>query len=55
MFGILAAVAYGIGYVEQGTAGHTSAWLSPLALLLGGSFFLALHLLGVGATWPTRR
>lgn len=55
MFGILAAVAYGIGYIEQGSGGHTNAWFSPMALLLAGSFLLALHLLGIGTAWPTRR
>lgn len=43
MFAILAAVAYGIGYIEQGSGDHTSAWFSPMAMLLAGSFFLVLH------------
>jgi hypothetical protein len=55
MFAILAAVAYGIGFVENGSGGHTSAWFSPMALLLAGSFFLALHLLGIGTGWTVRR
>jgi len=54
MFGILAAVAYGIGYVEQGSGGHTNAWFSPLALLILGSFFLALHLAGANSWLPRR-
>lgn len=54
MFAILAAVAYGIGYIEQGSGGHTNAWFSPM-LLLAGSFFLALHLLGIGTSWTPRR
>jgi hypothetical protein len=58
VFGILAAVAYGIGYIEQGSSGHTNAWFSPMALLLAGSFFLALHLMGSGPgvpSWLSRR
>lgn len=54
MFGILAAVAYGIGYIEQGTGGHTNAWFSPAALLILGSFFLALHLSGANSWLPRR-
>lgn len=44
MFAVLAAVAYGIGFIEQGSGGHTSAWFSPMAMLLLGSFFVALQL-----------
>lgn len=54
MFGILAAIAYGIGYIEQGTGGHTNAWFSPIALLILGSFFLALHLSGANEWLPRR-
>lgn len=54
LFTVLAAVAYGIGFIEQGTGGHTNAWFSPMAMLLAGSFFLALHLAGA-ASWLPRR
>lgn len=46
MFAILAAAAYGIGFVEQGSGGHTNAWFSPMAMLLAGSFFPVLHVAG---------
>ena len=54
MFAVLAAVAYGIGFIEQGSGGNTNAWFSPMAMLLLGSFFLALHLLvssGIIRSW----
>jgi hypothetical protein len=52
MFGILAAVTFGIGYFEQATTGHTGTWTSPAALTLLGLFFLALHLLGADRWIP---
>lgn len=52
MFAILAAVAYAVGYIEQGSAGHTSAWFSPMAMLLLGSFFLVLHVAGADRWIP---
>lgn len=54
MFAILAAIAYGIGFIEQGSGGNTSAWFSPVAMLLLGSFLLALHLAGAGSWLPRR-
>jgi hypothetical protein len=54
MFAIFAAVAYRIGFVENGSGGHTSVWFSPTAMLLLGSFLLALHLAGAGAWLPRR-
>jgi hypothetical protein len=54
VFGILAAVAYGIGYIEQDSGAHTNAWFSPMAMLLAGSFFLVLHVAGA-ASWLPRR
>lgn len=48
MFAILAAICFGIGYIETGSAGHTNTWFSPTALTLAGLFFVALHLLGIG-------
>lgn len=54
MFAILAAVAYAVGFIEQGTGGSTNTWFSPSALLLLGSFFLALHLAGAGSWLPRR-
>ncbi|ACU71776.1 hypothetical protein Caci_2867 [Catenulispora acidiphila DSM 44928] len=52
MFAILAAVAYLLGFIEQGSGSHTSAWFSPMAMLLIGSFFLVLHVAGVDRWIP---
>lgn len=52
MFAILAAVAYLLGFVEQGSGGNPNAWFSPMAMLLIGSFFLALHLAGADRWIP---
>lgn len=52
MFGILAAIVFGIGYVEQAAGNHTGAWTSPAALVFLGLFFLALHVLGADRWIP---
>lgn len=52
MFGILAAITFGIGYFEQANSAHTGTWTSPAALVFLGLFFLALHLLGADRWIP---
>lgn len=47
MFGIFAAISFGIGFILNGTGGDHSAWFSPLGWLLLGLFFLALQVVGV--------
>ena len=48
MFPVLAAILFGLGFVESGSAAHTNTWFSPTSLMLAGLFCLALHLLGIG-------
>jgi hypothetical protein len=55
MLGILAAVTFGVAYVLDLVKADPPAALAPPALLLLGLFFLALHLIGVGAGWTVRR
>ena len=52
VFGILAVVTFGAGYLEQADGAHTGAWASPAALTLLGLFFLALHVLGADRWIP---
>lgn len=52
MFAILAAVAWGVGYVIDGSGARTPAWLSPGALILLGLACVALHL--ATGWWPRR-
>ena len=52
MFGILAAVTFGIGYFEQAAGNHTGTWTSPTAFVLLGLFLLGLHLLGADRWIP---
>lgn len=55
MFAICAAVCYAIGFVVSASqATGLSPWLAPVSLLCAGSFFLALHFLGLGS-WTPRR
>jgi hypothetical protein len=46
VFGIFAAISFGIGFILNGTGGDHSAWFSPAGWQLLGLFFLALHVLG---------
>lgn len=52
MLAILAAVAFAVGYILDASGAHTSAWLSPGALVLLGLALLALHL--VAPSWPRK-
>lgn len=49
MLAYFAAVLAGAGYVIDGSDAHTSAWLSPGALILAAVALLALHVAGA---WP---
>lgn len=53
--GLIAAVLFGIAFIINGTATSTNVWFSPTSLMLAGLTCLALHLLGVGAGWYSRR
>lgn len=44
MLAIAGAVLFGVGYILDGAGDHTSTWLSPGALTLGGLCLVALHL-----------
>lgn len=46
MFGIFAAISFGIGFILNGTGGDHSVWFSPMGWLLLGLFFLAVHAIG---------
>lgn len=52
MLAILAAIAFGTGYILDASGAHTDAWLSPAALILLGLALLALHL--ATGWWPRR-
>jgi len=52
MFGILAAIVFGIGYFEQAADSHTGTWTSPAALVFLGLFLLTLHVLGADRWIP---
>jgi hypothetical protein len=47
MFGIIAAILFGIAFILNGAQAHTDAWFSALSLMLAGLFSLTLHLLPV--------
>lgn len=52
MLAILAAITAGVGFVLNGVGAHTSAWFSPLGLILLAVTLIALHLAGVGPRKP---
>jgi hypothetical protein len=53
--GVIAAVLFGIAFFLNGTKTSTDVWFSPYSLMLAGLCCLALHLLGVGTGWYSRR
>ena len=53
--GAIAAVLFAIAFFINGTKTSTNIWLSPNSLMLLGLTCLALHLLGVGTGWYSRR
>jgi hypothetical protein len=53
--GLIAAVLFGIAFIINGTGTSTNVWFSPTSLMLAGLTCLALHLLGVGTNWYSRR
>lgn len=52
MFGIIAAILFGVGFLENGAGGTHNAWVSPASFLLLGLVFLTVHLLA--GVWPRR-
>ncbi len=55
MFGMAALSAFLMGWVLHVTRTVTPIWLDSTSLTLAGLALLTLHLLGIGAAWPTRR
>jgi len=53
--GVIAAILFGIAFFLNGTKTSTDVWFSPNSLMLAGLCCLALHLLGVGSGWYSRR
>lgn len=53
--GAIAAVLFVIAFFIHGTGTSTNVWFTPTSLMLAGLACLALHLLGVGTGWYSRR
>lgn len=53
--GVISAVLFGIAFFINGSKTSTNQWFSPTSLMLAGLCCLALHLLGVGTGWYSRR
>ncbi|MBS2963422.1 hypothetical protein KGA66_10220 [Actinocrinis puniceicyclus] len=53
--GAIAAVLFAVAFFINGSGTSTNAWFSPTSLMLAGLTCLALHLLGVGTGWYSRR
>lgn len=53
MFGIIAAILFGVGFLENGAGGAHSTWTSPTSFMLLGLVFLTVHLLA-GTVRPRR-
>ena len=46
MLAVVATILFALAGILQGSATHTSAWLSPLTLIAFGLACLALHVSG---------
>ena len=55
MLGFVAAVLFVIAFLINATSVTTSAVFSATSLMLAGLACLALHLAGVGTSWPVPR
>jgi len=53
MFGIIAAILFGVGFLENGAGGTHNTWTSPTSFMMLGLVFLTVHLIA-GAVWPRR-
>lgn len=53
--GVISAVLFAIAFFINGSKTSTNIWFSPNSLMLAGLACLALHLLGVGTGWYSRR
>jgi hypothetical protein len=53
--GAIAAVLFAVAFFINGSGTSTNSWFSPTSLMLAGLTCLALHLLGVGTGWYSRR
>lgn len=53
--GAIAVVLFAVAFFINGSKTSTNVWLSPTSLMLAGLTCLALHLLGVGTGWYSRR
>jgi hypothetical protein len=55
LMGAIAAVLFAVAFFINGSKTSTNVWFSPTSLMLAGLTCLALHLLGVGTGWYSRR
>jgi hypothetical protein len=53
--GLIAVVIFAIAFFIHGSGTSTNVWFDPTSLELLGLACLALHLLGVGTGWYSRR
>jgi hypothetical protein len=54
MLGAVAALLFAIAFIIYVTQTATSLIFTPTSLMLAGLCLLALHLIGIGASWRYR-
>ncbi|HEY3872160.1 MAG TPA: hypothetical protein VGM10_27615 [Actinocrinis sp.] len=54
MLGAIAALLFAIAFIIYVTQTATSLIFTPTSLMLAGLCLLALHLIGIGASWRYR-